>query len=135
MFLFYFCFTLLQRRGGTDQSFIHDINIYTVPGWCAQKYLNLDHKPDVMTAKNSLVNRTDLKEFRKYLRNNSTLAEIAMWKILKNKSIDGRKFRRQYSIGIYIVDFCCPTEKLVIELDGNAHAGYHKILKDIERDK
>jgi len=39
--------------------------------------------------------------------------------MLKSKNINGRKFRRQYSIGNYIVDFCCTSEKLVIELDGN----------------
>jgi very-short-patch-repair endonuclease len=40
--------------------------------------------------------------------------------MLKSKQLDGRKFRRQYSIGSYIVDFCCPSEKLVIELDGDS---------------
>ena len=55
--------------------------------------------------------------------------------MLKSKNINGRKFRRQDSIGNYIVDFCCTSEKLVIELDGNPHGEYHKIEKDIKRDQ
>jgi len=46
-----------------------------------------------------------------------------------------RGFRRQYSIDNYIVDFCCPTEKLIIELDGDSHGEYHRILEDENRDK
>ena len=58
-----------------------------------------------------------------------------MWDILKSRNLDGRKFRRQYSIDNYIVDFCCPSEKLVIELDGAPHGEYHRILKGEIRDK
>lgn len=66
----------------------------------------------------NLFNRKGLKSFRSALRNRSTSAEAALWNILKSRNIDGRKFRRQYSIDNYIVDFCCPLEKLIIELDG-----------------
>jgi very-short-patch-repair endonuclease len=45
------------------------------------------------------------------LRNNSTSAEAALWNLLKNKQLEGRKFRRQQSIGKYIVDFYCSQEK------------------------
>ena len=55
--------------------------------------------------------------------------------MLKSKKLDRINFRRQYSIGRYIVDFCCPSEKLIIELDGNPHGEYHKIQKDENRDK
>jgi very-short-patch-repair endonuclease len=54
--------------------------------------------------------------------------------MLKSRKPEGRKFRRQHSIGNYIVDFCCPSEKLIIELDGNPHGEYHKIQKDEIRD-
>jgi very-short-patch-repair endonuclease len=84
---------------------------------------------------NNLFNRKGLKSFRSSLRNRSTPAESALWKILKSKNLDGRKFRRQYSIGSYIVDFCCPSEKLIIELDGDPHGEYFKIQKDENRDK
>jgi len=83
----------------------------------------------------NLINRKSLKAFRSVLRNSSTSAEIALWAMLKSKKLEGRKFRRQYSIGRYIVDFCCPSEKLIIELDGNPHGEYHRIQKDENRDK
>lgn len=57
---------------------------------------------------------------RKKLRNNSTPEEILLWLRLKN-SQTGFKFRRQHSIGGYIVDFYCPKKKLVIEIDGPQH--------------
>jgi very-short-patch-repair endonuclease len=87
-----------------------------------------------MLSKN-LFNRKSLKSFRSSLRNKSTSAEAALWNILKSKKLDERKFRRQYSIDKYIVDFCCPSEKLVIELDGAPHGEYHNIHKDEIRDK
>ena len=83
----------------------------------------------------NLFNRKALKSFRKSLRNRSTSAEAALWIMLKSRKLDGRKFRRQYSIENCIVDFCCPSEKLVIELDGDPHGEYHKIEKDKNRDK
>lgn len=44
-----------------------------------------------------------------------------MWSILKGSRLDGRKFRRQHSVGRYILDFYCPAERLAIELDGAHH--------------
>ncbi|HOW39101.1 MAG TPA: DUF559 domain-containing protein [Bacteroidales bacterium] len=84
---------------------------------------------------NNLFNLKELKHFRSALRKRSTSAEVALWKILQNRKLDGKKFRRQYSIGNYIADFCCPSEKLIIELDGDPHGQYHKIQKDEIRDK
>ena len=78
----------------------------------------------------NIFNRKNLKFFRSSLRNKSTSAEAVLWNILKSKKLDTRKFRRQHSIGNYIVDFFCASEKLVIELDGNPHGEYHKIEKD-----
>jgi very-short-patch-repair endonuclease len=83
----------------------------------------------------SLFNRKSLKFFRSSLRNKSTSAEADLWIMLKSRKLDSRKFRRQHSIGNYIVDFYCASEKLVIELDGNPHGEYHKIEKDIKRDQ
>ena len=84
---------------------------------------------------NNLFNRKEIKSLRSFLRKNSTSAEAAIWEMLKSKRLDGRKFRRQYSIGNYIADFCCPSEKLIIELDGDPHGEYHQIQKDENRDK
>lgn len=66
-------------------------------------------------------NRKTLLVFRKNLRNNSTSAEAVLWTYLQKSQLDGRKFRRQHSVGNYILDFYCPSEKLCVELDGAGH--------------
>jgi very-short-patch-repair endonuclease len=66
-------------------------------------------------------NLPHLKKFRKKLRKNLTSAEARFWKVMQNSNFEGRKFRRQHSIGNYILDFYCPSEKLAIELDGQVH--------------
>jgi len=60
-------------------------------------------------------------EQRRDLRKNSTAAEVALWQMLKNKQIEGVKFRRQFSIEPYILDFYSPEIRLCIELDGAMH--------------
>jgi len=74
-----------------------------------------------------------LKTFRKELRNNLTPAEARFWKIVQNKNLEGRKFRRQHSVGNYILDFYCPSEKLAIELDGEVHFNDNAREYDYER--
>jgi very-short-patch-repair endonuclease len=56
------------------------------------------------------------------LRSSATDVEKLLWRHLRLKQIDGFKFRRQTPIGSYVVDFFCPTAKLIIELDGGQHA-------------
>jgi len=75
-----------------------------------------------------------LEKFRKKLRKSLTPAEAVLWNAIKNKQLEGRKFRRQHSIGNYIVDFYCPQEKLVIELDGAGHFTHEGNEKDEVRD-
>jgi very-short-patch-repair endonuclease len=82
-----------------------------------------------------LYNVSYLKEKRKYLRENMTVAEIVLWSVLKGKKLEGRKFRRQHSIGHYIADFYCSSEKLIIELDGQHHFTPEGLAKDKERDE
>src|SRR5215217_6859742 len=65
-------------------------------------------------------NQQNLKDLRRQNRNNLTSAEAELWKHLKNSQL-GRKFRRQHSVGKYILDFYCPEEKLAVELDGRGH--------------
>lgn len=79
-------------------------------------------------------NRQELKDNRRNLRSNLTPAEIRLWKCLQNKNLDGRKFRRQHSIGNYIVDFYCPEHRLVIELDGDVHFNPVNEQYDLIRD-
>ena len=79
-------------------------------------------------------NRKYLKLTRKKLRNTSTPAESFLWKYLRRSQLDKRKFRRQHSIENYIVDFYCPSEKLIIELDGEGHFESVQNQKDLDRD-
>lgn len=73
-----------------------------------------------------------LKQIRKELRNNMTHAEAILWKNLQGKKLEGKKFRRQHSVGNFVLDFYCPKEKLAIELDGNSHDLNYQY--DFERD-
>lgn len=80
-------------------------------------------------------NREYLKQKRKDLRNNGTSAEATLWKFLQKSQLDGRKFRGQHSIGNYIVDFYCPAERLVVELDGQYHFEHDGEIRDEIRTK
>ncbi len=75
-----------------------------------------------------------LRTFRKELRNHLTPAEAKLWALLKQSQLDGRKFRRQHSVGHYILDFYCPAERLAIELDGAVHDSASAHEYDRERD-
>ncbi len=69
------------------------------------------------------------------LRNNSTDAERKLWCLLRNRQLGGFRFRRQQPIGPYIVDFFCPTAKLIVELDGSQHGEEENLLRDEARTK
>jgi very-short-patch-repair endonuclease len=85
--------------------------------------------------RNQLNNLNYLKTNRKALRSNLTPAEAGLWKLLQGSKLDGKKFRRQHSVGNYILDFYCPSQKLAIELDGAGHFTEEGIAKDEERTK
>jgi very-short-patch-repair endonuclease len=55
------------------------------------------------------------------LRHNQTPAEAKLWSRLRAHQLNGVGFRRQHAIGNYIVDFCAPSQKLIIEVDGGQH--------------
>ncbi len=55
------------------------------------------------------------------LRKNLTDAENLLWRRIRNRQLLGHKFRRQFPIGNYIVDFACLSLKLIIEVDGSQH--------------
>ena len=89
----------------------------------------------VLTIMTIFYNITKLKVKRKYLRNNSTKAEILLWKQLSRSKLYGLKFRRQHSIGHYILDFYCPEKRVAIELDGSAHGSDDRKKYDRERQR
>jgi very-short-patch-repair endonuclease len=84
---------------------------------------------------NQFMNLRKYKDFRKYLRNGATPAEWKLWHYLKGKQLEGRKFRRQHSVGKYVLDFYCPGERLAIELDGEIHNSPEAKAYDAERDQ
>ncbi len=69
---------------------------------------------------------------RRILRKSSTPQEIILWSRIKNSNL-GYKFRRQHSIGKYIVDFYCPLKRLIIEIDGSQHIEKQREY-DLKRD-
>ena len=75
-----------------------------------------------------------LKSFSRALRKNMTDTEKRLWTKIRKKQLKGAQFYRQKPIGNYIVDFYCPTAKLVIELDGGQHYTPSGRAKDHIRD-
>ena len=71
--------------------------------------------------KTIIYNKKLEKNKRKLLRSSLRLPEILLWHQIKGKKIKGFKFRRQYGIDRFVVDFYCPEIKLAIEVDGNSH--------------
>ncbi|MBU0963959.1 DUF559 domain-containing protein [Patescibacteria group bacterium] len=80
-----------------------------------------------------IYNKQSMKERRQTLRNSVPKAESILWSYLKNKRLYGYKFRRQYSVGPYVIDFYCPKLKLAIEIDGPSHIGRGKYDKERQK--
>jgi very-short-patch-repair endonuclease len=55
------------------------------------------------------------------LRRSPTNAEKLLWERLRGRQLKGLKFRRQHPLGRFIADFCCPAQRLIVELDGAVH--------------
>ena len=70
---------------------------------------------------------------RRELRTHSTSAEATLWLMLKARQVDGIRFRRQFSVGPYILDFYSPELRLCIELDGQHHTTYRGSECDFTR--
>ncbi len=69
------------------------------------------------------------------LRKSQTDAEKKLWTVLRNRQLNSIKFRRQYSIGNYILDFYSPEYKLAVEADGGQHYSEGGLQKDKNREK
>ena len=74
---------------------------------------------------------TKLLDYAKQLRRDSTVLEMKLWSRLRDRRLGGFKFRRQYWIEKYIVDFVCIELKVIVELDGYQHA--EQITYDTKR--
>jgi Uncharacterized protein conserved in bacteria len=73
-----------------------------------------------MDGRKRVYHLTELKDRRRDLRQKSTEAEDILWEELRNNKL-GVKFRRQFSVMGYVVDFYCPKRRLAIELLGSVH--------------
>jgi very-short-patch-repair endonuclease len=80
-----------------------------------------------------LYNKASEKVKRQLLRNQMPLAEQIVWERLRGKQVAGCKFRRQYSIDGFVIDFYAPELKLAIEIDGESHNGEQAQAYDAER--
>ena len=69
----------------------------------------------------------------KQLHRNLTPAEVRLWTRLRAHRVEGIDFRNQHAIGNYVVDFCAPSKKLIIEVDGSQHL--EQVQYDEERTK
>ena len=83
-------------------------------------------------------NPNNLKEqtaIRKELRNGSTSAESTLWLSLKGRQVEGMRWRRQFGVGPYVLDFYCPQLHLCIELDGAQHYTIQGGENDLQREE
>jgi very-short-patch-repair endonuclease len=76
-----------------------------------------------------------LKKLARTLRSNMTDTERLLWSRIRRKQLKGYQFYRQKTIGNYIVDFYCPSGKLIIEVDGSRHYEEKGLRKDRIRDR
>jgi len=74
-----------------------------------------------------------LTETARRLRYHQTDGERKLWARLRDRRLNGLKFRRQVPCGPYIVDFLCEAARLVVELDGSQHAESKNVVADNAR--
>jgi len=80
-------------------------------------------------------NKPSEKEKRRKLRQYQTRAEELVWRFLRSRQLLGFKFKRQYSIDHFVIDFYCPELKLAVEIDGVSHSVPGKKQYDIKRER
>ncbi|HEV8580536.1 MAG TPA: endonuclease domain-containing protein [Thermoanaerobaculia bacterium] len=68
------------------------------------------------------------------LREDPTPAEQILWEVLRDRRLQGIKFRRQKPLSIFVADFYCAELKLVVELDGGIHSDPRQAAHDRNRD-
>ena len=78
-------------------------------------------------------NPTPQKPFRQHLRKHGTMAEALLWRVLKDRQIEGIKFRRQFGADDYVLDFYSSELKLAVELDGATHYSIEGDEYDVTR--
>ena len=77
----------------------------------------------------------NLKPIARQLRRDQTDEEKQLWRELRGRRFAGFKFRRQHTVGDYILDFYCADAKLAVELDGSQHGFPEGMQRDEVREK
>jgi len=90
--------------------------------------------PNPRRKRRSVVRTAGLIQRVRDLRRMETGAEEEAWGLLRSLRLKGFKFRRQHPLSHYIVDFCCPARRLIVELDGSVHGLPSQIKRDAHRD-
>ncbi len=78
-----------------------------------------------------LYNKKELLWHRRTNRQNQTQSEQILWERLRNRQLNGLKFRRQHSVESYVIDFYCPEYRVAIEIDG----GYHEDRMEYDQNR
>jgi very-short-patch-repair endonuclease len=82
----------------------------------------------------TMADEETLRRRTKQLRRRQTSAEALLWSVLRDRRLDGFKFRRQVLIGNYIVDFLCRRARLIVEVDGATHSSPEELAYDRQRE-
>jgi len=75
----------------------------------------------------------EVLDFVRLLRTHQTDAENLLWLLLRNRGMGGFKFRRQYPVSHFILDFYCNEARLAVEVDGGEHNEEDAAAKDQRR--
>ena len=76
-----------------------------------------------------MARKASVKQARS-LRRRSSVTEDLLWQMLRNRKLEGLKFRRQVPMGPYVLDFLCLRHRLVVEADGPFHDPEHDAKRD-----
>jgi len=113
--------TLPHQGGGSKNRGGEDTETPTLapllPTW--ERGLGGEGKPDRWEIPPAL--REKMKQRARQFRKQPTKSEAILWQAIRNRKLEGRKFRRQQPIGSFVVDFFCANEKLIVEVDGLIH--------------
>lgn len=85
--------------------------------------------------KHSQARSPEAIEFARSQRRTANEFASTVWQWIRNRQIDGAKFRREFPIAPYTVDFCCVDCMLIIEVDGDSHLTEEGKLHDQMRDR
>ena len=78
-------------------------------------------------------NQREQLEKRRLLREATPTAEAILWGRVRNRQVADLKFRRQYSVGPFVLDFYCAEIKLAVEIDGSSHDGAEADYDDVRQ--